>query len=142
MAFPSIKAWLVFQSSLYQTSIYFLQGESHVFVCRRLANDTVDLNRYINPHGHSQPTRAGDEQGGVFTVERQVYNNGVVICQFTLSRFSSNQIDNPTDIQKLSQSTPYFPLFATGQLDASSEWLITIGLLSIVLVFRRHEAAR
>jgi len=95
-------------------------GESHVFICRRLSNDTVDVNRYINPRGHSRPVPAGSEQGGVFTVESQGIENGVVFCQFTLSNFSLNDDEKSTAIQPLSQSTPYYPLFAIGQLDASN----------------------
>jgi len=96
-------------------------GEAHVFICRRLANDTVDVNRYINPHDHSRPVLAGSEQGGTFMVEQQIFENGVVYCQFTLSNFTTSVVKELEGIQKLLQSTRYHPLFAIGQLDSSNE---------------------
>ncbi|CAF3728653.1 unnamed protein product [Rotaria socialis] len=96
-------------------------GEAHVFICRRLANDTVDVNRYINPSGHAHPVLAGSEQGGTFTAEQQIFENGVVYCQFTLSNFTTSLRKEVDGIRKLSQSTRYHPMFAIGQLDSSNE---------------------
>jgi hypothetical protein len=93
-----------------------------VFVCRRLANNTVDVNRYMNPGNHSRPVPAGTAQGGVFMVEREVYDAGVVICQFTLSNFTTATTASANEVPTLSQSTPYHPLVAIGALDSSSKY--------------------
>ncbi|CAF1104987.1 unnamed protein product [Adineta steineri] len=93
---------------------------AHVFVCRRLVNDTVDVNRYMNPGRHLHPVPAGIAQGGVFTVEKAIFDAGVVICQFTLSNFTTTQMTNLNDPPILSQSTPYHPLVAIGALNATN----------------------
>ena len=84
-------------------------------------NDTVDVNRYINPSGHDRPVLAGSEQGGTFIAEQQIFENGVVYCQFTLSHFTTSLTKEFEGIRKLSQSTRYHPMFAIGQLDSSSK---------------------
>jgi hypothetical protein len=96
-------------------------GENHVFICKRLANDTIVVNRYINPHEHHEPVPAGDEQGGTFTPGQQQFDEGVVICRFTLSKFATQTLAQPNAILPLSQSTPYHPKFAVGILDDTSE---------------------
>ncbi|CAF0760039.1 unnamed protein product [Adineta steineri] len=95
-------------------------GPAHVFVCRRLVNDTVDVNRYMNPGKHQHPVPAGIAQGGVFTVEKATFDAGVVICQFTLSNFTTTQMTKTNDVPVLSQSIPYHPLVAVGALNATN----------------------
>ncbi|CAF3663402.1 unnamed protein product [Adineta steineri] len=95
-------------------------GPAHVFVCRRLVNDTVDVNRYMNPGKHQHPVPAGIAQGGVFTVEKATFDAGVVNCQFTLSNFTTMERTNSNDVPILSQSIPYHPLVAIGALNATN----------------------
>ncbi|CAF4176970.1 unnamed protein product [Rotaria sp. Silwood2] len=96
-------------------------GEAHVFMCKRLANDTIVVNRYMNPNNHQRPQSAGSEQGGVFTPDQQQFNEGIVTCQFTLSQFESETFRQLKTIQPLSQSTSYHPLFAAGLLNGTNE---------------------
>ncbi|CAF1418477.1 unnamed protein product [Adineta ricciae] len=93
---------------------------AHVFVCRRLANGTIDVNRYMNPGMHLHPVPAGIAQGGVFTAEKATFDAGVVICQFTLSNFTTMEMTNSNDVPILSQSTLYHPLVAIGPLNATN----------------------
>ncbi|CAF1181363.1 unnamed protein product [Adineta steineri] len=93
---------------------------AHVFVCRRLVNDTVDMSRFMNPGKHQHPLPAGIAQGGVFTVEKATFDAGVVICQFTLSNFTTMTMKNSNDVPILSQSIPYHPLVAIGALNATN----------------------
>jgi len=84
-------------------------------MCKRLSNDTIVLNRYINPNNHEAPKSAGSDQGGVLTFGQQTYFNGVVTCQFTLSNFTAAK-SQLKDLNPLSQSGNYHPLFAIGLL--------------------------
>ena len=88
-------------------------------MCKRLTNDTVTLDRYINPKGHEDPKPAGSEQGGVLTLGPQSLTNGVVTCQFTLSNFTTQTWSEANDLNPLSQSGSYHPIFAIGKLDST-----------------------
>ncbi|CAF3395104.1 unnamed protein product [Rotaria sp. Silwood1] len=96
-------------------------GEAHVFMCKRLANNTIVINRYVNPHKHEHPQPAGSEQGGTLTPGQQQFNDGVMICQFTLSNFTMETLRQLETVRPLSQSTSYHPLFAVGLLNSSNE---------------------
>lgn len=99
-----------------------------MFICRRLSNSTINVGRYINPFRHEEPSPAGDEEGGQFIAEKQDFNNGLVLCQFTLSNFENNYHQHLLDIPKLSQSKLYYPIIAIGQLDSD-------GIVEKVFVF-------
>jgi hypothetical protein len=89
-----------------------------VFLCKRLADNTIVINRFKNPDGHHAPEPAGTKDGGLFVPGRQQYLEGVVICQFTLSDFAQTTSEQVTDLKPLSQSGSYYPLFAAGPLDS------------------------
>lgn len=106
-----------------------------MFVCQHLSDDTVSLQRYINPMGHSRPVLAktASNLGGTFNVTRQKVENGIVYCEFTLSNFA--QIRRPrrqTDLPELSPTTSYRPLIAIGNMDSSSKLVISILLNSTI----------
>ncbi|CAF4785150.1 unnamed protein product, partial [Rotaria sp. Silwood2] len=65
--------------------------DEHVCVCQRLSDDTIQLQRFINPGSYSSPTivTADSNYGGTFTVTRVALNNGVAYCKFTLSNFTT-----------------------------------------------------
>jgi hypothetical protein len=86
-------------------------------MCKRLSNDTIVLNRYINPKDHDYPKPADSSAGGVLTISQQTFTNGVVTCQFTLSNFTTEKSSQLNDLNPLSQSRSYHPLFAIGLLD-------------------------
>jgi hypothetical protein len=90
-------------------------------MCKRLANNTVVINRYINPEDHKHPQPAGSEQGGTLTPIQQQFSDGVVICQFNLSNFTTQTFGQLKDLNPLSQSTLYHPLFAVGALNSTSK---------------------
>jgi hypothetical protein len=90
-------------------------------MCKRLANDTIVVHRYINPGKHNSPEPAGSEQGGVLTPGQQQFNEGLVICQFNLSGFNTQTSSLLKDLRPLSQSAQYYPLIAIGMLDENSE---------------------
>ncbi|UJR36510.1 hypothetical protein I4U23_029231 [Adineta vaga] len=92
-------------------------GESHVFICKRLSNDTIVINRYVNPEDHDPPEPAGSEQGGIFTPGLQLFKEGVVTCQFNLSNFTTQTFGQLKTLDPLSQSRQYHPLIAIGVLD-------------------------
>ncbi|CAF3708572.1 unnamed protein product [Rotaria sp. Silwood1] len=98
-------------------------GNDHVFVCQRLSDDTIQLQRFINPNGHSYPTlmTADSNLGGIFQIKRIALNNGVAYCEFTLSNFI-NTVDRrkKRSVSLLSQSTQYIVLVAIGSLDSSN----------------------
>ncbi|CAF4874118.1 unnamed protein product [Rotaria sp. Silwood1] len=98
-------------------------GNDHVFVCQRLSDDTIQLQRFINPNGHSYPTlmTADSNLGGIFQIKRIALNNGVAYCEFTLSNFI-NTADRrkKRSVSLLSQSTQYIVLVAIGSLDSSN----------------------
>jgi hypothetical protein len=89
-------------------------------MCKRLANDTIVINRYINPKHHHDPEPAGSEQGGVLTLGQQTLIDGVVTCQFNLSNFSTTIFEGLKDLNPLSPSEKYHPLFAIGLLDTTN----------------------
>jgi len=95
-----------------------------VFVCKRLSDDTIVINRYINPGDHDPPESAGSEQGGVLTPGEQKFSDGDVICQFNLSNFTTQTYEQLKTLKPLSQSTKYHPLFAVGLLDSDSKSFI------------------
>lgn len=93
-------------------------------MCKRLVNDTVVINRYVNPGfpiDHMPPEPAGTERGGVFKPLPSQFVDGVVTCQFTLSNFTSQTLKQPNKLNPLSQSGSYHPIFAVGSLHANSE---------------------
>ncbi|CAF3560781.1 unnamed protein product [Rotaria sp. Silwood1] len=101
-------------------------GDDHVFVCQRLNDDTIQLQRFINPGGYSSPTiaTADSNYGGIFKVTRVALNNGMVYCEFTLSNFTTTTgRRRKRSISILSQNTQYRILTAVGQLDSSSSLL-------------------
>lgn len=108
-------------------NFFLLQGEDHVFICQRLADDTVSLQRFINPLGHSRPILADtvSNPGGIFNVSRRTVEDGVVHCDFTLSNFVNvRRQPRQTDHPELSQTTSYQPLIAIGNMDSSSKLTI------------------
>ncbi|CAF0777541.1 unnamed protein product [Rotaria sordida] len=96
-------------------------GEAHVFMCKQLANNTIVINRYINPNKHEHPEHAGSEQGGILTPVQQQFRDGVVICQFTLSNFNIETFQQLKTISPLSQTASYHPLFAVGLLNSTND---------------------
>ncbi|CAF3089078.1 unnamed protein product [Rotaria sp. Silwood2] len=98
-------------------------GNDHVFVCQRLNDDTIQLQRFINPGGYSSPTivTIDSNYGGILTVTRVALNNGVAYCEFTLSNFTTTMgRRRKRSISLLSQSTQYRILVATGHLAGSN----------------------
>jgi hypothetical protein len=85
-------------------------------MCKRLANDTIVLNRYMNPGGHEHPQHAGPEEGGVLTLGAQTLVDGVATCQFNLSNFMNQNSVQLKALRPLSQTGSYYPLFAVGVL--------------------------
>ena len=87
-------------------------------MCKRLSNDTIFLNRYINPgdYEHSDPVPAGSEQGGTLIVGQQTFTDGIVTCRFSLSNFTAPSTSESNDLNPLSPSRSYHPLFAVGLL--------------------------
>ncbi|CAF1289600.1 unnamed protein product [Adineta ricciae] len=92
-------------------------GEAHVFMCKRLANDEIIINRYVNPGDHDPPERPQPDAGGVFTPGQQQFTDGVVVCRFTLSNFATQILKQVQTLEPLSQSRQYHPLIAMGVLD-------------------------
>ncbi|CAF1267253.1 unnamed protein product [Rotaria sordida] len=96
-------------------------GEAHVFMCKRFANDTIVIQRFINPRKHTPPVPAGSEQGGIFIPLPGKFIDGVVTCQFTLSNFTSQRVKQLNTLKPLSQSGKYYPLFAVGLLNSTGD---------------------
>ena len=93
-------------------------------MCKRLTNDTVIIKRYANPGNrgdHHPPEPAGSERGGQFTPLPSQFVDGLAICQFTLSNFTSQTLKRVEALNPLSQSGSYHPIFAVGLLDANSK---------------------
>jgi len=88
-----------------------------VFICKRLADNKVIINRYINPEGHHHPEPAGSDEGGIFTPGQLLFTEGVVSCSFNLSNFTSTASRQLTAIKPLTQSAQYNPIFAAGVLN-------------------------
>ena len=91
-------------------------------MCKRQSDDTVGIDRYINPRGHESPEPAGSDAGGVLTPGPQKFHEGLVICEFNLSGFNAGAMQNLRSVEPLSQSTRYYPLFAVGPLDSDSKF--------------------
>ena len=104
-------------------SFRYLQGDDHVFVCKRLADDTVVAERRINPGGYSRPELANtiSNAGGTFTVLSQSLQDGKAYCRFTLSNLT-RETRRRRAVDSLSQSTAYYPLIAIGILSSSSKF--------------------
>ncbi|CAF1364790.1 unnamed protein product [Rotaria sordida] len=98
-------------------------GEDHVFVCKHLADDTLSIERRINPGSTSPPILASTmrDPGGTLTTSSLKLENGIAYCEFSLSNFTSSKQRRRRDISALSQSTTYIPLIAMGDLDSSGE---------------------
>ncbi len=90
-------------------------------MCQRLANDTIVIQQYVNPGDHQDPEPPESQDGGVFTPGLSQYINGVVICQFNLSNFTTQTFGKLKDLRPLSQSGNYYPLFAVGLLDSDGK---------------------
>ena len=90
-------------------------------MCKRPANDQIQMDRYVINVPYDTPDDAGPAQGGVVTVGKHTYSNGVVTCRFNLSNFNTQSMLHLSNPQKLSQSGNYYPLFAVGLLDDSSK---------------------
>ncbi|CAF4807799.1 unnamed protein product [Rotaria sp. Silwood1] len=98
-------------------------GEDHVFMCQRLNDDTIQLQRFINTGSYSFPTivTADSNYGGIFKVTRVALNNGMVYCEFTLSNFTTTASRRrKRSISLLSQNIQYHILVAVGRLDSSN----------------------
>ncbi|CAF1287834.1 unnamed protein product [Rotaria sordida] len=96
-------------------------GEAHVFMCKRFANDTIAIQRYVNPKDHHHPVPAGSEQGGVFTPLPSKFTDGIVTCQFVLSNFDLQIVEQPNKLRPLSQSGKYHPIFAVGLVNSTGD---------------------
>ncbi|CAF3130235.1 unnamed protein product [Rotaria sp. Silwood2] len=115
-------------SSVTDLSIYSItsskpQGNDHVFVCERLNDDTIQLQRFINPGGYSSPIldTTNSDYGGIFQVTRVALNNGMVYCEFTLSNFTTTTgRRRKRSISLLSQNIQYYILTVIGNLDSSN----------------------
>ncbi len=94
-----------------------------MFICKRFADNRIAIQRFVNPGGHQHPAPAGSEQGGVFTPLPSVFIDGIVTCQFTLSSFASETVEQPNTLRPLSQSGQYYPIFATGLLNSTGKSL-------------------
>ena len=57
-------------------------------MCKRFINDTITIQRFMNPEGHHHPVPAGSEQGGIFTPWPATFVDGIVTCRFMLSGFT------------------------------------------------------
>ncbi|CAF3082951.1 unnamed protein product [Rotaria sp. Silwood2] len=113
-----ISQWLAIGLSLDD-----FMGEDHVFICQHLGNNTIVLQRFINPGGHSRPVLASTtaDLGGSFNVILQKFENGITYCDFTLSNFVDiRRQSRQTNVPKLSQTASYRPLIAIGNLDSSN----------------------
>ncbi|CAM4934793.1 unnamed protein product [Rotaria socialis] len=94
-------------------------GNDHVFVCQRLSDDTILLQRFINPDGHAATTivTAGSNLGGIFQVNSVSFNNGIIYCEFSLSNFTATTSRRrKRSVTLLSQSTQYQIIVAIGPL--------------------------
>jgi len=92
-----------------------------VFICKRLPNGEIVINRYVNPGNYTPPQPAGSEQGGVFTPLPSQFTDGIVTCQFNLSNFATQPFKQVGVLKPLTQSGNYYPIIAVGPLDAESE---------------------
>lgn len=90
-------------------------------MCKRFADDTVAIERFVNPGDHHPPVPAGSEQGGTFTPLPSKFVDGVVTCQFNLSNFVSKSGKQPNTLRPLSQSGKYNPIFAVGVLNSTGK---------------------
>ncbi|CAM4749259.1 unnamed protein product [Rotaria magnacalcarata] len=98
-------------------------GNDHVFACQRLSDDTILLQRFINPDGHAATTMvtADSNLGGIFQVNSLSFNNGIIYCEFSLSNFTVPAgRRRKRSVTLLSQSTPYQILVAVGPLAGSN----------------------
>ena len=90
-------------------------------MCKRLANDEIVINRYVNPGDHDPPELPQADAGGVFTPGKQQFADGTVICRFTLSNFTAQTLKQVQTLEPLSQSKQYHQLIAIGVLDKHSK---------------------
>ncbi|UJR28575.1 hypothetical protein I4U23_009808 [Adineta vaga] len=101
-------------------------GEDHVFICQRLADNTISLQRTVNPGGHGRPQLPGpsSDLGGIFNVTRERIDDGIIHCDFTLSNFANTtRQSRQITFSVLSPTTNYYPLIAIGNMN-SSNWLL------------------
>ncbi|CAF1608862.1 unnamed protein product [Adineta ricciae] len=96
-------------------------GEAHVFMCKRFANNSIAIQRFVNPEGHHPPVPAGSEQGGVFTPLPSKFIDGIVICQFSLSNFAPETVKQLDTLRPLSPTAKYHPLFSVGRLNSTGD---------------------
>ena len=90
-------------------------------MCKRFADNTIAIQRFVNPGDHQHPAPAGSEQGGVFTPLPSTFVDGVVTCQFNLSNFTPQTAAQPNTLRPLTQSGKYYPIFATGIVNATGK---------------------
>lgn len=90
-------------------------------MCKRFANNTVSILRYMNPGDHQHPVPAGSEQGGTLTPLPSIFLDGVVVCQFMLSNFVPQTKNRVNELRPLSQSGQYYPIFAVGGLNSTGK---------------------
>ncbi|CAF1387689.1 unnamed protein product [Rotaria magnacalcarata] len=98
-------------------------GRDHVFICQRLNNNAILLERFINPEGRTRPALASTivNPGGSFNISLQKFENGITYCDFTLSNFAGTQRrKRQNSFPALSQTASYQPLIAIGNLDSSN----------------------
>ncbi|CAF1115971.1 unnamed protein product [Didymodactylos carnosus] len=74
----------------------------------------------INPKGHKRPIDSPPDSGGLFTIKRKKLENNRILCEFTLSNFTTTNPQAISAIPPLTQETPYHPLIATGSLDGTT----------------------
>ena len=98
-------------------------------MCKRFANDKIDVERFVNIGNHTPPASAGSEQGGVFTPLPSKFTDGNVTCQFALSDFAPETVKQLGVLRPLSQSGKYHPLFAVGVLNATGKSFFEKNLL-------------
>ena len=90
-------------------------------MCKRFANNSIVIQRFVNPEGHHPPVPAGSEQGGVFTPLPSKFIDGNVICQFSLSDFAPETLKKLDTLRPLSPTAKYHPLFSVGRLNSTGK---------------------
>lgn len=88
-------------------------------MCKRFADDTIAIQRFMNPGDHHPPVPAGSEQGGTFTPLPSKFVDGIITCQYNLSNFDTQNMERYDTLRPLSQSGKYHPLFAVGILNST-----------------------
>jgi hypothetical protein len=90
-------------------------------MCKRLPNDTIAVQRFVNPGNHTHPVPAGSEQGGILTPLPSQFVDGIVTCQYALSNFAPQTVKQANTLRPLSQSGNYHPIFAVGLVNSTGK---------------------